>query len=65
MEYTTLGNVVGAIDRNPADGVILPDEKKIAYCRILSFRKGQNLYPISGIRFCPCRFYGRILMIVK
>lgn len=29
------------------------------------FKKEQNLYPISGIRFCPCRFYGRILMIVK
>ena len=28
MEYTTLGNVVGAIDQNPADGVMLLDEKK-------------------------------------
>ena len=33
------------------------------YCELEE--KGQNLYPISGIRFCPCRFYGRILMIVK
>ena len=33
------------------------------YCELEE--KEQNLYPIGGIRFCPCRFYGRILMIVK
>ena len=51
--------VVGAIDRNPADGVMLLDEKKITYCRRISFKKGQNLYPIRGIRSCPFLFSRR------
>ena len=33
--------------------------RKITYCRRISFKKGQNLYPIRGIRFCPFLFSRR------